>query len=78
MEAWFFNSALQHTAVAPHCQKVARSKLRPHGKVQNTTEMLKETVSILGLSATQYCQLKGAMPSPCKALGQLAKAIEWV
>lgn len=41
-------------------------------------KMLKGAIPILGPGPTQYCQLKEAMPSPRKALRQLAKAIEWV
>lgn len=40
--------------------------------------MLRGAISILGFSPPEFCHQKETKPSPCKALGQLTKAVEWV
>lgn len=45
---------------------------------RTTKETFKGAISSLGLSPTRQYQLQKAIPSPCKALGQLPEAVERV
>lgn len=77
---WPSSSALHFGALRrrPVSQGRCKESEGHHRKVQSAAEMLNGAIPTLGLSPMQYCQLKEATPSPCKALRQLAKAIKWV